>query len=129
MSLGVEVTQRICYTWVMTPTNTSNDSLLQMPTGREVYDGLMSKINPELLTDNLPHLDEKYVDETPEQRKARYAKYQQDFAAYDEAYATWIAEVEALADKMCKEALETAEAESRTQEEAVLQDVESQMTA
>ena len=80
-----------------------------LPSGREVYDTLMRRINPELVTDKLPHLDDGFADETPEQRNVRYAKYQEDFAQYNEAYAQWIEQTKAAADSYCRQALQSAE--------------------
>ena len=59
------------------------------PSGTEVYDGLMVDIEPELLSANIPHLDEPYVGESEEDRKKRYDRYTEAFAKYDEAFAKW----------------------------------------
>jgi hypothetical protein len=43
---------------------------LRIPSGIDVYDALMSAIDEDLLTDNIPHLDEKYQGEIPRERGA-----------------------------------------------------------
>jgi hypothetical protein len=100
-----------------------------LPSGREVYDTLMRRINPSLVTDKLPHLDDGFGDESPEQRKIRYAKYQEDFARYSEAYEQWIAQTKAAADTYCRQALKSAESGSRTQETSTLQHLETQLNS
>lgn len=42
---------------------------------RKLYDFFMAHLEPELLTENLPHLDEPYAGETAEERAERYAYY------------------------------------------------------
>lgn len=51
-----------------------------------LYDTLMSHIEPDLMTENLPTLEEKYKDETPEQHKARMASYDRAFELFDKAF-------------------------------------------
>lgn len=69
-----------------------------IPTGEEIYDMIMSKIEVELTTSQLPLLKEKYKDETPEQAAARAARYQKAFEEYDRQYAEYVrTEEEALA--------------------------------
>lgn len=60
-----------------------------IPSGEEVYDTLMSKIEPELTTAQLPFLKDKYKDETPEAAKIRAERYQKAFAEYDKQYAEY----------------------------------------
>lgn len=92
----------------------------EFPTGRQIYDGLMAKIEPELLTDSIPHLDQKYAGESKAEHTARLARYAAAYKAYDKAYAEWSAELAQLVHEARREILKEAEAESRKEEEGIL---------
>ena len=47
--------------------------LLHRP--KALYDFFMKYLAPDLVTENLPHLDEPYIGETVEERTERYARY------------------------------------------------------
>lgn len=94
-----------------------------MPSGDDVYDALMVDIEPELVSVNIPHLDDGYTDESPEQRKARYERYVQAFEAYDKALAAWTAELKTAVDRCRREVIKASEQESRKQEEVKLSEL------
>jgi len=56
----------------------------RIPTAQELYDLWMSQIEPELVTANIDHVDERHAGETPEERKARYARYAEAFQMFDD---------------------------------------------
>ena len=66
-----------------------------IPSGEEMYDQIMSQIEPDLVTAQLPLLKEKYKDETPEQAKARADRYNRAFAEYEKQFAAYGSEWEA----------------------------------
>ncbi len=68
---------------------------MRIPTGDELYSMLMGRIEPDLTVDQLPLLDEKYKDETPEQAKARSVRYEKAFAEYDRQLADYLAKLQA----------------------------------
>jgi len=111
----------------MTQTS-STIGLPTVPSGVDIYDALMGKIDSELLSVNLPHLDEKYENETPDQRAIRYKRYEQAYAKYDKAYAQWLADFGVLVSSLKRTALRSAEAEDRKAEEAQLKNMESKMS-
>lgn len=100
------------------------DAALNFPTGEEVYDSIMGEIEPELLTANIPHLDEQYVNETEEDRAARYERYNTAYAAYDEAYAKWEADLNTLVTSYRHDALSSAEAQSKQDDETAMTQLE-----
>lgn len=53
----------------------------------ELYDVIMENIEPDLTSKNIGTLDEKYKDETPEQKKARGLRYAEAFALFEQAFA------------------------------------------
>ncbi len=113
----------------MTQTNTANgeQKKFTMPTGDEIYDGLMCDIEMDLISVNLPKLDAKYANETPEDREARLERYQKAYAKYDEAYAIWMGEMNALVEKNRRNALRSAEAKEREQEAVALSALDAAM--
>lgn len=106
---------------------------LVFPTGAELYDQIMGPIEPELLTANIPHLDEQYTDEPPEDRAKRYERYTKAYAKYDEAYAAWHASFHQEVTVYRRDALKSAEQESKSEEVGLLaqleQDIESELPA
>lgn len=54
-----------------------------VPGGEEVYDRIMSAIEPELVTAVLPTLAEKYANETQVERDARMERYKAAFIKYE----------------------------------------------
>jgi hypothetical protein len=112
----------------MTPT-VDVRALLKIPTGKEVYDGLMSRINPSLMSDQLPHLDDSRAGETPDARKARYRGYLEDFAKYDRAYDEWLSRFHRGISQFRRAVVETAERSNRTEESGSLLSIESAIAA
>lgn len=108
--------------------DTSTPSIV-IPSGEEIYNALMSKINPELLSTNIDMLDAPYPNETEEEHAARYQRYSRDFAQYEKDYAAWLSGVHAELHTYKKEALRLSEAQSRKEEASFFTDLESQMNA
>lgn len=81
---------------------------LRVPTGKQVYDALMAKIEPELLADAIPALEEKYKDEAKEARAARYKRYREAFVQYDRTFAAFAAELRKAVDACRAEAEKTS---------------------
>ena len=52
-----------------------------------LYDMIMVGIEPDLMSGNIEHLDEKYSGETDDQKKGRLASYEKAFAVFDDVYA------------------------------------------
>lgn len=111
-----------------TPTDDSGVTAAGLPRGEDIYDALMGRIEPDLLTTNIPHLDEKYAGETTEEKAARYKRYEAAYAAYDAAFQQWIAELHVRAGGYRRDALRSAEQKDRQQEAAALSSLESQLS-
>ena len=54
----------------------------------EIYNLLMGRIEPELVTDMLPKLESLYPNETAEEWKKRQVRYARAFALYEERFTT-----------------------------------------
>lgn len=65
------------------------------PSPEQLFDHLMSQIEPELMTSMVPTLATTYANETPAEARERSRRYQAAFAEYDKRYAEYAA---ALAD-------------------------------
>jgi len=96
-----------------------------IPSGKEIYDGIMGKIDPELLFDNLPKLKEQYAEETPEQKKRRAARYNKAFAEYDKQFAAYMAELHGKVTQFRKQAIVELEFRDRKDDDNKMQEIES----
>ena len=108
-------------------TQTENPQEIKIPSGEEVYNGIMGRIEPELLTTVIPTLEEKYKGETEAQRAARLERYKKAYEEYDRQYEAWTLELKTLVTRARREALESAEKKEKVKEEVVLQNIDSQM--
>ena len=96
-----------------------------IPDSQELYNALMSKIEPELCTDQIPLLTEKYKDEAQEQRTARIKRYNAAFEAYDKALDVYMTSLRRKVDVYRKQALGEAEKNSRSEEQNKLSQLET----
>lgn len=97
----------------------------QEEAGIFIYDAIMSAIEPELVSTEIPKLEEKYKNETPEEKSARAKHYNAAFAAYEKHYAHFIAGVGGEVRALKHEAMATTEAEERAKEEEEMSGLES----
>lgn len=95
--------------------------------GDDLYNAIMSQIEPELTTDQLPLLDERYADESAESAKERGLRYQAAFEEYDRQFAGYKADWEREWKQHRHEALESTEREERAAEEQKMQDLENKI--
>lgn len=100
---------------------------LKFPSGAEIYDAIMGRIEPELLRANLKKLDAPYKDETPAQKKKRYARYSKAFALYRTAFKAWSERLKRAIRKYQKTFTKVIESANRTKEDKALSDLEQQI--
>lgn len=100
---------------------------VKIPTGEELYNFLMKDIEADLLTDQLPLLDEKYKSETPDQAAARAQRYDKAFAEYEKRLAAYMAELNAKVREYQRTAMQSIEGQERAEEEKKLDGLEQQM--
>ena len=103
--------------------------LTTVPTGKEVYDKFMVNIEPELVTDVIPLLAEKYKNETPAEHTDRMKRYENAYAEYDRRAEEWLGKLHKLVRSSRQEALAIAEQKSRQEESPLLTKIESQLTS
>jgi hypothetical protein len=95
---------------------------------REVYDALMSEIEPDLVTSAIPTLKAKYKKETPAQKQARAIRYKNAYAEYDKALAQFVHGIKTHAATSKKKALASTEAKEREIETQQLAEMETLFT-
>jgi hypothetical protein len=80
-----------CYNERNKNMKTKTASAVQDPqplfTAEQLYNELMWHIEPELMIENIQHLDEMYAGETPEERTKRFEYYAHCFSTFDQCLA------------------------------------------
>jgi hypothetical protein len=99
-----------------------------LPDPDTLYDTLMAPIEKELTNAELPLLAERYKNETPEETKARAARYELAFAAYGKAYKDYTAGLEVTLHKHQRAARHATEHHDRTGESDALTSLESRIS-
>lgn len=110
---------------------TTIDELLayDIPNAEEVYDKLMAEIEPDLMTDAMPHLAEKYEGETEEERTERFARYEKAFEKYEEVFDAWIGGLKQKYEVARRDLMKKAEKKTIKKEAAMLQELEASLDA
>ena len=92
----------------------------KIPTGRELFDSLMAHIEPELTSEGWKTLEEKYKNETPEERALRTKRYELAFERCQQAFDDYMETLDMQVSRYRREAFAHAEMEDRGQEEGFL---------
>ena len=96
-----------------------------IPNGEDLYNQLMRDIEPDLTTDQLPLLTERYASETPEEATDRKNRYKNAYEKYDGVFHEYIKSLTEQVHVYRKQALHSAEEKSRLKEQEHLQELES----
>ncbi len=110
-------------------TDFSSTTAPVLPEGEEFYDNLMSQIEPELVSSQLPLLEARYAGETDEQKSARQARYDAAFEEFDRRAAEEMAGLEHEVHAYKVTTMREAEAASREQEAVDMSVLESSILA
>jgi len=102
--------------------------LLYFPSGEEIYNAFMSKIEPDLLTQNVDGLAEKYKGETDEQREARKLRYQKAYALYEAKLAEWFSGLTTEVKNLRRAVLRASEEKEVGKKEGILATLESKFS-
>lgn len=97
--------------------------------GRALYDRIMREIEPELATDRMPLLTEKYKNETPEQAAARAERYNAAFEEYERRFAAMQGRWNGMLENLRHFALQTVEQEERAEEADQLSSLDDSIQA
>lgn len=93
--------------------------------GDELYDSIMSQIEPDLVTAMIPLLEEKYKSETPEQNKMRMERYQKAFEKYKEEFAKYSQNWDSQLNAFQRSTMQDVENDDRKDEGGDLSGIES----
>ncbi len=105
--------------------NPSTDDAQNQQIAEQLYDMIMGEIEPDLLLANIPGLDEKYKGESDSEHEARMARYQKAYETFDKKFAEFMTDVHLRAHATKKKARLEQEAQAKTEEDTVLQSIES----
>src|SRR3989338_2384803 len=95
-----------------------------IPTGQELYDSIMGHIEPDLTSEGLKTLDQKYASETPMETAERKQRYELAFERYEQAYQGYIETLQAQAHRYHKESIQKVELEHREKEDGLLDKIQ-----
>ncbi|OGJ56223.1 hypothetical protein A3D88_03030 [Candidatus Peribacteria bacterium RIFCSPHIGHO2_02_FULL_52_16] len=94
-----------------------------------LYDEIMASIEPDLLTKNIPLLEERYKGETEEQKKMRQEHYQVAFLIFDRVAADLEKEMKADVTLWKKQMAALANAEISVEEQSQLTQLEDSINS
>ena len=92
-----------------------------IPTGKELYDALMSHIEPELTSEGSKGLDVKYTDESAEDKARRMQRYELAFERYEQSYREYMDTLDAQVVRYRREAFSRSELQDRAEEQGILE--------
>ena len=87
----------------------------------------MGNIEPELTSEGVKAVEQKYSNETPEELMERKKRYDLAFERYDQAYEGYIATLQAQMERFRKQSFVHAEMEDRQVEGNLLEKIKSSM--
>lgn len=96
----------------------------RIPDAQELYNLWMSQIEPELMTMNIEHADERNAGETAEERKERYAWYSQAFQMFDKHRSTVDLALQKECSRFIREMDKAAERQQSAKDSATLRNID-----
>lgn len=91
----------------------------------QLYDMLMRDIEPDLLSYNIPKLEEYYKGETEQQHDNRMKRYQAAYEAFDIVFREFMNDVQEEVRETKRESLHEKEMEDRSGEQSKLASLEA----
>ncbi len=98
---------------------------VHIPSGDELYNLLMAKIEPELTTDQLPLLEARYKGETVDESKARAHRYEAAFTEYDKQLGDYMEGLKQKLRAHQRIAMSSAELGAKAEEQDALSAIEA----
>lgn len=98
-----------------------------IPDGLAIYDKIMGEIDEDLTSTGAKKLNEKYRNETPEQTKARAARYDAARDEYDRRYEEWKSNKRTEVNKAIHGAYELTEKIDRSKDDPIVAKLEKEM--
>ena len=100
-----------------------------IPTGQEIFDAIMGQIEPELTTEGIKTLAEKYKNETPANEYERRKRYALAYERYEKAYDETMATLHTQVDRYRRSSFSQVEQEDRANESAAFEALNHQLAA
>jgi predicted S18 family serine protease len=97
--------------------------------GDDLYDQIMSEIEPELVSTVYKTLDEKYKNETPEEKALRQARYDKAFTEYQRRFQLYTNEWSGKLRTFQTGVVQALEADDRAEDDGVMLQLESAFAA
>ena len=108
------------------PTPGTDGKALQ--TGKQIYNAIMSQIEPELVTTSTVKVDASMPGETPEEFAARMERYRKAFALYEQCFDAYVAHVREESRQTRLDARHAAEQKLHDEDEAEANKLLTEMT-
>ena len=105
-------------------TEVTEGTASMLPSVDDIYDAFMGAIEPDLVSTAIPHLKEKYADETKAGKKKRQKRYKKAFKAYKKNVTSWMKKIQKVTSNYRKSAIKSLETKSKKEEVEKLADIE-----
>ena len=96
-----------------------------IPTGEEIYNQIMSEIEPDLVNCTEEELNKKYADESKGDKEARMQRYQKAMEEYDKRYEKFVSNLTGEVNIYQKKEIASLERKNNAEEKEQLSDLES----
>ncbi len=96
-----------------------------IPTGEEIYNQIMSEIEPDLVNQTEESLEKKYADESKGEKSARMQRYQEAMKEYDKRYEKFVADLTSEVNTYQKQEIASLERKNSAEEKEQLSYLES----
>jgi len=97
----------------------------KIPSGKEIYDGIMREIEPDLVYENLGNLAKAHENEIPEAKKERMKRYSRAFKEYKKQYKAFMETLHREVQAYKKQAVKFLESQSGQKETVEMNNLES----
>ena len=89
----------------------------------QLYDLIMGQIEPDLVTAQIPLLDAKYANETPEEKRARGERYAEAFALFEQTFGAMTHSWEQAISAYREDAISATAERSAKEDSKLLEDL------
>ena len=99
-----------------------------IPSSKQIYDMLMERIEPDLLSANLDRLADPFRGEPYEKREERCRRYERAFSTYTIAFKEWATNLKHAVRQLHLSAFRSQEQKAAKEEETALIAIEESMS-
>jgi len=95
---------------------------------KQLYNAIMAGIEPDLLLEHIPYLDELYASESEAEHAARMKRYEAAYKTFDGELQKFMSEVHEEVRVSRRDALRAREIRARAEEQSTLSNLEQAFT-